>query len=344
MKPFFLRGTKNFGDFTNHWLWPRLLGELIDEDNSVRLVGVGSLLMSELNYVPGEKIIFGSGSGYGTFPPVNATKEWRFYFVRGPLTAKYFGLSEDLSIVDGGWLIYFLPNFKKKKDKKGVAFIPHWKTAEFGSWEIICAAAGLKYIDPTGDFESILNDISSSELVITESLHGAIYSDLFRTPWIPVKISPVFLDFKWLDWCYSVNLPFKLIEIPASNISEFIFYKKSPFGIKYSYEYKEKIFRENIKKNILKNSPPVYYGLKTKIKAVLRLSRHAIFLKVKRMPNFSIIEPWRLNHIKNMSNLLKKISLEKPFLSSESVKNEKLDKLDKVLCKLKNDFSERRMK
>lgn len=37
-------------------------------------------------------------------------------------------------------------------------------------------------------------------------MHGAIISDAFRIPWIPVKCFPFIDEFKWLDFTSSMNI------------------------------------------------------------------------------------------------------------------------------------------
>lgn len=340
MKPFFWRDTKNFGDYTNHWIWPRLIGDLLNEDDKIRLVGIGSLLKSDLNYVIGKKIIFGSGSGYGSFPPLSSVKNWIFYFVRGPLTAERFGLPPEKSIVDGAWLISLLPGFSNIPSKQGTCFIPHWKTAERGNWENVCAFAGIRYVNPVGDFEEILKVIANSSLVITESLHGAIFADLFRTPWIPVKISSNFLNFKWIDWCRSIDVPFNFIEVPPSNFVDCIANKRNPFSINFELILQEAAGIEKIRTNDLKINPPFYYSYIMSMKGRLRKYREKIFNDIKFKKSNFLIKSWDDRHVNNLSVLLKKIALERPFLSKETIKNEKVEKLHIVLQSLRNDYAQ----
>ncbi|WP_084312145.1 polysaccharide pyruvyl transferase family protein [Desulfobulbus elongatus] len=338
MKPFFLRDTKNFGDYSNHWLWPKLIGDLLDEEDNIRLVGIGSLLKSDLNYVAGKKIIFGPGSGYGSFPHLDSIKDWIFYFVRGPLTAEKFGLPPEKSIVDGAWLVSLLPDFAKEYKKKGVCFIPHWKTAERGDWEQVCQAAGMMYIDPMDDFEKIVNAIASSELVITESLHGAIFADLFRTPWIPVKISQSFLNFKWIDWCQSIDVPFKIIQIPCSNFIDCLSSNINPFGVNFKVNINDSVNIEPIKESVVKVIPPLYYKYLMILKKMLRIQREKMFRKMKIWNQGVLIKCWNEKYTTKLANLLKNVSLLEPTLSNDKVKAEKIERLENILYKLRKDY------
>ncbi len=220
MKPFYWRTSTNFGDAMNSWVWDALFPELLLDHDGVRLIGIGSLIKAELERVEGLKVIFGSGSGYGPLPArISDPKHWRTYFVRGPLTAKAAGLEDGAGIVDAAWLIGLLDEFKSVPSKAGVSFIPHFSNVHLSAWRVVCERAGVKFVDPLADSKMVLAQLAASELVITESLHGAIMADYFRTPWIPVKLtSGSFLDFKWLDWCKSVGLDAQVWTLPPTDL------------------------------------------------------------------------------------------------------------------------------
>jgi succinoglycan biosynthesis protein ExoV len=98
---------KNFGDALNTWLWPQLLPEVFDEDESVRFVGIGTLL--NVGDLPPEpyKVVFGSGAGYGKRASV-IDEKWRLYCVRGPLTAHALGVGAELALTDAAVLLRLL--------------------------------------------------------------------------------------------------------------------------------------------------------------------------------------------------------------------------------------------
>jgi succinoglycan biosynthesis protein ExoV len=208
MKPFYWRTSTNFGDAMNSWMWDALFPDLLADDDGVRLVGIGSLLKAQLERVDGLKVIFGSGSGYGPLPArMSDRRQWRTYFVRGPLTAKAARLDEHAGIVDASWLIGLTDEFRSVPSKNGVSFVPHFSNVHLSAWKAVCHRTGFNFVDPLTESKKVLAELAASELVITESLHGAIMADYFRTPWIPVRLTTgSFLDFKWLDWCQSVGL------------------------------------------------------------------------------------------------------------------------------------------
>lgn len=200
----------NFGDDLNPWLWKRLIPELLDEDDSILLVGIGTLLNQRVPEEP-RKLVFGSGAGYGD--TLKLDSRWKFYCVRGPLTAKLLGLDKKLAITDAAALI--AKEVICPPEKHFLAsYMPHHDSLSHADWRAISEAAGLHYIDPTAPVDDILWDISHSKLLVTEAMHGAIVADALRVPWIPVKCYSHILDFKWQDWCSSLGMEYKPFELP----------------------------------------------------------------------------------------------------------------------------------
>ena len=53
------------------------------------------------------------------------------------------------------------------------------------------------------------DDPNKSKLVVTEAMHGAIVADAFRVKWIPVSWHNFIVDYKWRDWCGSLNMQYQ---------------------------------------------------------------------------------------------------------------------------------------
>jgi len=199
----------NFGDDLNAWLWPRLIPELLDDDESTLFVGIGSILDRRIPQGP-RKIVFGTGVGYGLLPVLN--EEWQICCVRGPLTAKALGLPPELAVTDPAALVSTVRNVPSVKTHR-VSFIPHFRTPAYAdelgvSLEKVCAYVGINYIDPCGPVEDVLRSIESSEKLIAEAMHGAIVADALRVPWVPVQLSNRILRLKWTDWCQSLRMTY----------------------------------------------------------------------------------------------------------------------------------------
>ena len=78
---------RNFGDDLNEWLWPRLMPELLDDDDSAILLGIGTILNDILNEtIPAgcQRIaVLSSGVGYGSGRP-RIDGRWKINCLRGP--------------------------------------------------------------------------------------------------------------------------------------------------------------------------------------------------------------------------------------------------------------------
>lgn len=203
----------NFGDDLNPWLWPRLFPKSIEHcfDEDTLFVGIGSLLNHKIPKHPAKKVVFGAGFGYGSPPLV--TDSWRFYCVRGPLTAKVLGLPESTAICDSSLLVRELIEPAQTAEHR-VAFMPHHVTTKYDDWKSVCESLSIHYIDPTAPVENTIEAIRKSTLVISEAMHGAIVADAFRVPWIPVRIRPLIFEFKWQDWCSSLEIEHEFEWLP----------------------------------------------------------------------------------------------------------------------------------
>jgi succinoglycan biosynthesis protein ExoV len=208
----------NFGDELNRWLWPRLLADVWNKAaDDVLFVGIGTVLDKNL---PAARvtIVFGTGVGYTSVPSdiSTHTSRWRIYGVRGPLTARALNLSPDIAMTDPAILLATLQEFTGL-DRRGVIFIPHWKSVRYGDWARICKTLGIEFVDPCQDSKLVVRRIASAEKVIAESMHAAIIADAFRIPWIPVALSREISPFKWVDWASSMDIAYRPFCLPPSN-------------------------------------------------------------------------------------------------------------------------------
>lgn len=202
----------NFGDDINPWLWNKLAPEILGEDPSELLVGIGTLINNKIPEGP-IKLIFGSGVGYGSLPVID--EKWKFYFVRGPLSAMLLGLDKSTAISDPAILIPQLVNSEPIHSDQRISFIPHHGSINNADWRKICEKARINYIDPASDFHDVILNIRQSKLVIAEAMHAAIFADAFRVPWVSVKCYDHILDFKWHDWCQSLNMNYMPERLPS---------------------------------------------------------------------------------------------------------------------------------
>ncbi len=201
---------RNFGDAMNQWLWPRLIPGVLDDDGRVIFLGIGTIL-NDLVPDAAHKIVFGSGVGYRR-PLATIDQSWTFYCVRGPLSARALGLPPETAVTDAAALIRLIDLPVETKVHEA-SYIPHWMSGEYWNWRETCTAAGLQYIDPMGDFESVVRDIRRSKVVYAEAMHGAILADALRIPWVAVRAYRHVLRFKWIDWCSSLGLDYRPVRL-----------------------------------------------------------------------------------------------------------------------------------
>jgi succinoglycan biosynthesis protein ExoV len=200
----------NFGDDLNSYVWEKFLPGIFDEINSnATFVGFGTLLNQNLPKFK-KTIIFGTGQGFGEPPHVDNT--WTIYCVRGPLTAKALDLPMELGIADPAILVNRAYNYADIDKKYKVSLIPYaWEMES--SPEIfleVCQRLNYFCIDPRLPVEQVLEAIASSELVITAAMHGAIVADSLRVPWISLKSNAGIPDFKWTDFCESLEMKYQI--------------------------------------------------------------------------------------------------------------------------------------
>jgi succinoglycan biosynthesis protein ExoV len=211
------RDRPNFGDELNDVLWPEYFGPFLSDDDEVVFAAIGTVLSPELGK-DGKVIVFGSGCGYERTPDLGA--HWRFYFVRGPLSAKLLQLNARMAITDPAILL--ADRRPKIARDKAISFMPHWETSLSPLWRAACEMANIRYIDPLAPVPEICDQLAGSSLVIAEAMHGAIVADAFRIPWIPVSTSRRFNLFKWRDWTLSLGLSATVHSLPRIGMADFL--------------------------------------------------------------------------------------------------------------------------
>lgn len=341
MRTFYYYTTRNFGDRMNAWLWPRLVPELLAERDDLVLVGIGSLIKSDLAKVPGRKIVFGTGSGYGPMPLPEEVDNWRVYCVRGPLTARLMGLPESAALVDAAWLIDLLPEYRLSlRQRSGTVFVPHWTTDLYANWRQPCADAGIRYVDPHGDGADVLSAIAGADLAIVESLHGAIIADYYRTPWIPVASDERVLEFKWLDFCQSLGLPLRQVRLPVTDgIDRWLSNAPGEFGPVQLSHHREPDPEAYAQAPFARATPvSLQYRLMQRAKAIARPSRAVLLDGVKALRRTGPMRRSFAGRSRELADLLIAISRQPPMLSSEAVRADKLRKLTLRLDELRADF------
>jgi Polysaccharide pyruvyl transferase len=218
MKLYYFRGeAANFGDELNLWLMPKVFPGLLNDDPSIMLLAIGSVLF-DTHPKDVKKIVLGTGWGGYTAPPV-LDDSWDIRCVRGPLTAKALDLPA--SAVAGDTAILMRNHYEADLTKRvAVSFMPHFESIKRGNWEEVCRLTGIRFIDPRLPVEDVMAMLCESELVLTEAMHGAIVSDALRVPWIAIKPIDKQHHMKWHDWAGALDLKVEFRSVSPSSLRE----------------------------------------------------------------------------------------------------------------------------
>jgi len=223
----------NFGDDLNPLILDYLIpqyGEVLD-DTVLFLIGtilfegfVGRRSIEQFDTK--RKIVFGSGVRYINNPP-KMDADWDIRFLRGPLSSIVLLNKGDKFITDPAYLVRMLPVFKELNPKKKykISIIPHFLSLDKLDWKKLCNNLDVNFINPSEkNLKLILEQIASSEMVITEAMHGAIIADALRIPWKRVKWfshiyeQEIVSEFKWADWLASMSLKNVSTTLPYNKI------------------------------------------------------------------------------------------------------------------------------
>jgi succinoglycan biosynthesis protein ExoV len=209
MKLYYWKDHPNFGDQLNPWLWPRLVDDIpFDDDETTLFVGIGSVLNERLP-VADRVFVLGAGVGYEN-AQVRVRPEWQILCVRGPVSARKLGLPQSKAACDPGILVRRFWQ-RSSTPRFAYSYMPHWRHAN----ELLrrtCEDAGVNFIDPQSDVETVMNAICASEVVITESLHGAICADAVGVPWVATATQTVYAE-KWIDWAESMGVEYSPCQV-----------------------------------------------------------------------------------------------------------------------------------
>jgi len=208
------RAPVTFGDALNLWLWDKLLpqaGSVLRPD--LIFLGIGTLLNNKLP--PGPKLVFGAGAGYGPAPKPDAT--WDIRFVRGLDSAVALGLPASSAILDPGAAVGLI--LPRETQFRSASLMPRFDSMTRELTQR-CAEADVHLIDPRDPVEKILPQIATSQLVLSECLHGAVVADALRIPWIPVVTADRNQShaFKWRDWLSIFGMDYNPVSLERESL------------------------------------------------------------------------------------------------------------------------------
>jgi succinoglycan biosynthesis protein ExoV len=210
MKLYYHKG-KNFGDAINPIIFNHYLGNLLNQDDTEIILGIGSILGLFTKPENCKKVyVFTSGFGgndestYGKVPVLN--KSFEIICVRGKKTAEALSISESYALTDGALLLPLVKPLPHKEKKIDFAYMPHVGSLNvYDKWKSLLQSVNIKLIDPRSTPNEIIDELSQTKVLLTEAMHGAIISDAYQIPWVAVKTIKTINQFKWQDYLETVN-------------------------------------------------------------------------------------------------------------------------------------------
>ena len=199
----------------NQVLWPSLAPDLFGEAGADGFLGSGTGLDIEVEEAATVHI-FSGGAASADVGPV--TRGRRLWCVRGPLTAQCLAAEPNAAITDGVLLAQSLvPAGKPPVGSRSIGVMPRYDSLLHPGWVEACDLAQLELVSPVGPPLDIVDQVRSLELLLTESLHGAVLADTFGVPWLAFATTASFNRFKWLDWALSFPLSLQVTAVPPPN-------------------------------------------------------------------------------------------------------------------------------
>lgn len=196
----------NFGDDLNRLLWPSLFPDLAQQAMGTVFYGIGTLLDGH-HAKSLRKVVLGTGIGEAR--AARQDTNWDFRWVRGPHSAREFGISEKFGLGDSAILWPELTRGTTAVDTAGpIGLIPHYATWDSFDWTQVATAAGMVAINPRLPPESVVASMRGCSRIMAESLHGAICADTMGIPWAASVLAHRFNAFKWRDWLATINRPY----------------------------------------------------------------------------------------------------------------------------------------
>jgi len=202
---------QNFGDYLSIVVVANLAKKnnfkyMKNIDN--KLLSIGSIL----HFAKDNDIVWGSGINGKIDKNMHKFNNLDVRMVRGPLTKKFLE-SKNIKVNDtfgdpALLLSYIFPDLKHKPIKNKIILIPNLN--EFNECKKI-VPKHIKLISPLRHWKFVLDEILSSEIVYTSSLHGLILSEVFK---IPVVLFKPFISEtidKYEDYILGTNRSLKTI-------------------------------------------------------------------------------------------------------------------------------------
>jgi len=223
MNLYYFKNTKysNFGDELNDILFNKLFSKEFNshKNKNIDFYGIGSIIDNRIS-TKRKSVFFGTGIRDVT--KTYNTTNFDIRFVRGPITSNILGFKGKKVIADAAYALLNTPELlptKPHKKKFKFSLMPHYKQMNKVNWHKIEKITNIHIIDPRKDCFHIMDEIASTEKLLTIAMHGAIVADILRVPWLRMKMEaidseiPLVTEIKWTDFLIPLNLKDAYIKI-----------------------------------------------------------------------------------------------------------------------------------
>lgn len=205
----------NFGDVIGPYLVSKITGKPVL--NILHSTAPGFLTVGSILQLIDRKNMVVWGSGLIEQPTDKMIAKIKKYdpevlSVRGKETARYLEeagvqISNMDALGDPALImpLFYKPTLKKSAGRVGIC-LHYMHKPNFLS--ITAEQEGIKFIDVQKDLEHVIDEICSSEVCISTSLHGLIISQAYGVPWVWLEVSDNNLkggDFKFKDFFSTLN-------------------------------------------------------------------------------------------------------------------------------------------
>lgn len=194
--------------FTSDKRFPQYYRDYLSPSHDI-IFAIGSIL----DWADKRTVVWGSGfRDYNSKCSAKEIKAVRGYRTRNLLDKKY----AKIPVGDPALLLPLIIKKEPTNKTYKLSLIPHFKDKTNGSF----TNSSLHIIDiQTHDVAKFVKDITTSECILTSSLHGLIISHAYGIPALWVKgVNTGSSDFKFYDYLSSVRLDRNYPIFQASNI------------------------------------------------------------------------------------------------------------------------------
>ena len=198
---------RNFGDSINPYVVKQVSGlepYFCNDSEADHLVAIGSILFMSTR----KSHIWGTGA-MNTTQKLGVINPQQVYALRGKLTLSFlqnkFPEIKSVPLGDPGIFVDEIPEvqemIKVSTEDDTILVVPNHRFQYNNYFRLLAQNEGVVVLDPTSDRVELIRAIIRAKVVVSQSLHGLIFAEVFQKPavWISHTANADW-NFKFLDW------------------------------------------------------------------------------------------------------------------------------------------------